>query len=93
MEIPPGIRLEMSYHLKTQYSIESGRSSFRISQAAALRNVPTLVDEWGGLRIANDGDTIVASVVVKMSDDSRDATFVRVRNVQESVIIDSNAMP
>lgn len=62
----------------TRFSLETGQTSFRIELSTALRHTPHRADEWGKLRISNDGDTIRASEVCKSPDDGRDASFIRV---------------
>lgn len=52
---------------------------FKSVTAHALRQaIPEEVDEWGKVRILNDGDTIRAAALDTPGEDSRDATFVRV---------------
>lgn len=43
--------------------------------------------EWGKVRILNDGDTIRASALVNGAEDSRDASFVRVSHRRPSILI------
>ncbi|KAH9847274.1 hypothetical protein C2E23DRAFT_742220 [Lenzites betulinus] len=52
------------------------------------RALPDEVDEWGKLRILNDGDTIRAAAMEKSGspEDKRDATYVRYE-----VLVDQNA--
>ncbi len=47
---------------------------------AAIRTALSLeVQQWGKLRILNDGDTIRAAELVAEAEDGRDASFIRVR--------------
>ncbi|OJT08402.1 hypothetical protein TRAPUB_690 [Trametes pubescens] len=47
---------------------------------AAIRTaLPLEVQQWGKLRILNDGDTIRAAELVAEAEDGRDASFIRVR--------------
>lgn len=76
--LPDPIRRRIGYHLNSRYSIEDGPRSFRIDPIVAFNEVPNQADEWGKLRISNDGDTIHASSVCRRPEDGRDASFIRV---------------
>lgn len=81
IQLSTEVRRQISYHLKTQFSVEpreTGDAAFRITNPTALKNTPAVAEEWGKLRILNDGDTIHAFEVCKISEDQRDATFIRV---------------
>ncbi|EIW62612.1 uncharacterized protein TRAVEDRAFT_115107 [Trametes versicolor FP-101664 SS1] len=51
---------------------------FRTYTPAMIRRaLPSEVDEWGKVRILNDGDTMRAATLHKGGEDTRDASFVR----------------
>ncbi|OSD02646.1 hypothetical protein PYCCODRAFT_1367075 [Trametes coccinea BRFM310] len=50
------------------------------------QSLPHEVDEWGKVRIVNDGDTMRAAAMDSPRDDKRDATFVRYE-----LLVDANA--
>ncbi len=51
----------------------------QIAPTPLRRLLPKTVEQYGKVRIINDGDTMRASALATNSEDSRDATFVRVR--------------
>lgn len=52
---------------------------YAATPAAIRAALPLEVQQWGKLRILNDGDTIRAAELVAEAEDGRDASFIRVR--------------
>lgn len=70
-------------------SLESGllqkvvahlQTRFNITAAAARRALPAEIDQWGKVQVLNDGDLIHASSMVRLRVDSRNMSYVRVRD-------------
>ncbi|KAI0770690.1 hypothetical protein C8Q74DRAFT_1202285 [Fomes fomentarius] len=85
--LPPSRPITLDRGLQTKL-ISCLCTRFTVPPACIRRILPPVVQQWGKLRICNDGDTIRAAALTSgnHSEDNRDTTFVRYE-----ALVDRNA--
>ena len=75
--MPPHQKLVVEKGLRDKI-IGALATRFDIRVPTVRSHIPQQLDQWGKVRILNEGDTAHAAALVRRTEDHRDRTFVRV---------------